>query len=265
MHSRTPPMEEARHLYTGQSGLASRLKIPAGEEAGTGLATPLVIWDVGLGAAANAMAAILCYEAEADAGPARPMHLISFENDLNPLRLAFLHNREFTYLRHAGIGGILGAGYWKSPRHPGLRWTLMEGDFLETLTRAPAPPDLIFFDMFSSQTESSHWTLSAFRQLFAACVGRPVELFTYTCSTPVRAALLVAGFHVAKGRGIADRAETTTAFTTASESHTHELLGPEWLARWSRSSAKFPPDLPADQQPWFEHALRTHPQFRSDS
>ncbi len=54
MHMRTPPMEEARSLYVEQSQLAARLSESN---------TPLVIWDVGLGAAANAMAAIECYEA----------------------------------------------------------------------------------------------------------------------------------------------------------------------------------------------------------
>ncbi|MCA1660593.1 MAG: tRNA guanosine(34) transglycosylase Tgt, partial [Verrucomicrobiaceae bacterium] len=51
MHSRTAPMEEATHLYVEQSNLAQRVRLSAGEN-------PLVLWDVGLGAAANAMAAI---------------------------------------------------------------------------------------------------------------------------------------------------------------------------------------------------------------
>jgi len=38
-----------------------------------------------------------------------------------------------------------------------------------------------------------------------------------------------------------------------------------WLAKWSRSSAKFPTDVPPEQQPPFEHALRTHPQFFTSS
>ena len=112
MHSRTPPMVEAHQLYIEQSDLAERLRIAADENAET--AAPLVIWDVGLGAAANAMSAILCYEAQATAGPVRPMHVISFENDLDPLKLAFMHNREFTYLRHSAIAGILGPGHWQS-------------------------------------------------------------------------------------------------------------------------------------------------------
>jgi len=114
MHSRTPPLEEARLLYIEQSALADRLRISEEGLDAKAAVEPLVIWDVGLGAAANAMAAILCYEAQAVASPVRPMHLISFENDLDPLRLAFQHNREFTYLRHAGIGGIVSAGHWGS-------------------------------------------------------------------------------------------------------------------------------------------------------
>src|SRR5690242_14906692 len=56
MHSRTAPMEEARLLYVEQSDLAARLRLSAGETSAS--AAPLVLWDVGLGAAANAMAAI---------------------------------------------------------------------------------------------------------------------------------------------------------------------------------------------------------------
>ncbi|MEQ1757846.1 MAG: tRNA guanosine(34) transglycosylase Tgt [Vicinamibacterales bacterium] len=264
MHSRTPPMEEAQRLYIEQSDLAARLHLSADEHPVT--AAPLVVWDVGLGAAANAMAAIRCYEAEATAGPARPMHLVSFENDLDSLRLAFQHNREFTYLRHSAIGGILGAGRWQSSQHAGLRWTLILGDFLTTMGAAPAPPDLIFFDMFSSKTDSDQWTLGAFRQLFGACDGRVTELFTYTCSTRIRAALLAAGFHVAKGRSTGDKLDTTVAFTPEASRmpamRRHGLLTHDWLGRWSRSGAKFPADVPTEQQGSFEQAIRSHPQFQ---
>ena len=84
MHSRTDPMEEARQLYVEQARLAKRL----GERS----VEPLILWDVGLGAAANAMAAIECYET---AKPERPLHIFSFENDLDPLRLAAAHLKSF--------------------------------------------------------------------------------------------------------------------------------------------------------------------------
>jgi queuine tRNA-ribosyltransferase len=195
------------------------------------------------------------------------MHIVSFENDLDPLKLAFLHNREFTYLRHSAIGGILDNGRWQSSHHAGLRWTLVQGDFLASIPDAPARPDLIFFDMFSSKTDGDQWTLGAFRRIFAACEGRATELFTYTCSTPIRAALLAAGFFVAKGSGTVDKLDTTIAFTPAAAGNPtaaqRELLGVEWLAKWGRSSAKFPTDLPPEQQPAFEQAIRSHPQLHA--
>ena len=259
MHSRTPPMEEAQRLYIEQSNLAERVRLRADETPET--AAPLVIWDVGLGAATNAMAAIHCYEAQAAAGPVRPMHVVSFENDLDSLRLAFKHNREFIYLRHPGPAGILEGGHWRSKQYPGLGWALLPGDFVAILPAAPAP-DLIFFDMFSSKTSAAQWTLAVFRQIFAACAGRPAELYTYTCSTPIRAALLVAGFHLAKGLGTIDKTDTTIALTPeAARQTSHALLGAEWLGKWQRSGAKHPADLPPDQFPTFERAILEHPQF----
>ena len=64
MHSRTPPMEEARKLYVEQSNLADRV-FSSPRTRIRRVRRHLVIWDVGLGAAANAMAAIHCYEEQA--------------------------------------------------------------------------------------------------------------------------------------------------------------------------------------------------------
>ncbi|MBA2242842.1 MAG: tRNA guanosine(34) transglycosylase Tgt, partial [Chthoniobacterales bacterium] len=222
MHSRTEPMEEARQLYVEQSRLAERL----GESE-----EPLVIWDVGLGAAANAMAAIRCYEEQAQTGPTRPMRLVSFESDLDSLRLALQRTDLFPYLRHAGPAGILNLGHWQSKQHPGLSWSLLAGDFFTTVQHAKPQPDLIFYDMFSSKTCRDQWTLETFRKLFAVCRGRAVELFTYTCSTSARVALLAAGFHVARGRNAGEKEETTIAFTPAASivSPRSNLLSTEWL------------------------------------
>jgi queuine tRNA-ribosyltransferase len=143
----------------------------------------------------------------------------------------------------------------------------LPGDFLETMSAAPAPPDLIFYDMFSTRTSGDQWTLQAFRQLFEACAGRAAELFTYTCSTANRAALLAAGFYVARGRNAGEKLETTIALTPAAcgagFSCRHELLAPDWLEKWNRSAAKFPGELQAHQHGSFEQAIREHAQFRS--
>ncbi|MGI8430926.1 MAG: MnmC family methyltransferase [Chthoniobacterales bacterium] len=258
MHMRTPPMEEARSLYVEQAQLEARL-----QEAST---EALVIWDVGLGAAANAMAAIECYEAIGLMGPIRPMRLISFENDLDSLRLALRHNDGFPYLRHGGPVGILKHGSWQSKQHLGLSWSLVAGDFLETVSNAPALPDLIFYDMFSSKTHGEQWTIDLFRRLFTACAGRAVELFTYSYSTAARGALLAAGFFVAKGRPAGVKEETTIAFTPAAladaNARGYTLLAAEWIDRWDRSQAKFPAELAPEEQPAFAELIRAHAQFR---
>ena len=265
MHSRTPPMEEARVLYVEQSRLAERLHtITAGNE------TPLVVWDVGLGAAANAMAAIRCYEAQATGGSSvRPMHLVSFENDLDSLRLALIYNRDFLYLRHGGPAGILRDEHWQSKDFPGLSWTLTAGDFLSRIDPAqatvPPPPALIFYDPFSGNSDGRLWTPDAFQRLLAVCAGRSVEMFTYSASTAVRAALLAAGFYVARGRGIGDRVETTVALTPEASGGRYELLGVDWLTRWERSGARIPAGVRETEQAAFEAAVLGHSQFRGSA
>lgn len=257
MHSRTAPMEEARKLYVEQSFLAERLRENAPNK------EPLVIWDVGLGAGANAMAAIECYE---HASGARPLHISSFENDLDSLRLALRQQHDFPYLRADATSAILADGHWQSPNDAGLSWELLPGDFRETMERA-ARPDLIFYDMFSTRSSSHLWTLGTFRKLFAACAGRAVELFTYTCSTANRAALLAAGFHLARGRNAGEKIETTIALTPAalrsSFARRRELLASDWLAKWNRSAAKFPTDVAAHERSAFEKIIRDHEQFRN--
>lgn len=253
MHSRTPPMEEAQRLYIEQSRLSERLNEQSAE--------PLVIWDVGLGAGANAMAAVAAYENES--APARGLHIISFENDLDSLRLAFRNNDQFRYLRHSGPAAILKNGSWQSKTHPELVWTLVTGDFHDSLGAAPLPPDLIYYDMFSGKTNAGAWTLSAFRKLFAVCTGRDVSLFTYTCSTASRVAMLAAGFHVARGRSTGDKTETTIALTAGAVRPDHDLLAADWLAKWHRSTARFPADLAAHEHSAMEAVILRHPQFHA--
>jgi queuine tRNA-ribosyltransferase len=265
MHSRTAPMEEARGLYVEQSNLAERVRLSVNEDASD--AAPLVLWDVGLGAAANAMAAIDCYEREAAAGPVRALQLVSFENDLDALRLALRLQHEFTYLRHAAPASVLTTGRWQSRLHTGLSWVLLDGDFPATMRSAPAAPDLIYYDMFSSKHSGDPWTLDTFRGILEACSGRATELYTYTCSTANRAALLAAGFYVAKGQSAGAKTETTIALTPAAfrapSGSRHEMLAADWLGNWTRSAAQFPAEMSADERPEFERVIRGHLQFQN--
>jgi queuine tRNA-ribosyltransferase len=254
MHSRTAPMDEACALYIDQSRLSERLLEAGNPE-------PLKIWDVGLGAAANAMAAIRCFESAG--ASARPLRIISFENDLDSLRLAFRNNDLFPYLRHGGPAAILKSGLWQSKSHPGLEWVLHEGDFLKLLDSADTP-DLIFYDMFSGKTCAPAWTQEAFERVMSRCAGRDVELFTYTCSTASRVAMLAAGFGLARGCNAGDKEETTIAFTSleAARRRGRDVLGLDWLARWERSAAQFPSSLDPASREDFAREIRARPQFQ---
>ena len=119
---------------------------------------------------------------------------------------------------------------------------------------------------FRVETSGDQWTLTAFRNLFEACAGRAAELFTYTCATANRVALLAAGFYVARGRNAGEKLETTIAFTPAAihapSANNREFLGDDWLEKWNRSRAKFPEEVQEAARPLFEQQIRSHPQFR---
>ena len=302
MHPVDVPAEEARLLYVEQSRLLARLQQT--------IATPLVVWDVGLGAATNAMAVIHAVEAlrvgtagipplsavtqpsggplrEGEAqesmatpgaaapalarttrgemtAPVRPLTLVSFENDLDSLVLALRHPAWFRHLRHAAPRALLAEERWTS-RRAALDWRLLRGDF--SLRKHDAPlPDVIFFDPFSFKTDPALWTLNAFRELATLCAARPVELYTYTYSTRVRAAMLAAGFYVAKGRGTGPKAETTIGLSplAAAAAHGHALLGAQWLEKWRRSDAQVPLGAAAEDDSW-RTAVSAHPQFHQAS
>jgi queuine tRNA-ribosyltransferase len=255
MHSVTDPLVEARSLYVEQSRLIERLQ--------AGGTDPLVVWDVGLGAAANAMAAILEVE-KCELGPnRRPLKLVSFENDLDSLQLALDHPRWFKHLRHPAPATLLRRHSWENPS-AAVEWQLLVGDFAEQKLVAQ-PPDIIFFDPFSFKTDGALWTQSAFSSLLRVCSNSATELYTYSYSTSVRAAMLAAGFHVAKGRGTGPKAETTIGLSprAALTVHGHELLGNEWLDKWQRSDAQAPFGSTAEDDSW-RGAIRNHPQFHRD-
>jgi len=217
-----------------------------------------------LGAAANAMAAIREVEG-LRAGPVREpfrtVSVVSFESDLDSLLLALRHPAWFRHLRHAAPRRLLAEDRW-SHAAAGLEWRLLRGDFRMTKYSAPLP-DIVFFDPFSFKTDQELWTLAAFSELATLFQSRAVELFTYSNSTSVRAALLAAGFYVAKGRGTGPKAETTIGLTApaAALRHGRELLDQEWLGKWGRSDAQAPPGARANDPSWRD-AVRGHPQFR---
>ena len=249
MHSVVAPEEEARVLYVEQSRLL--------ELAATG--KEVVLWDIGMGAAANAMAAVRAFESAAEAGQVTgSLRIVSFERDLDSLRLAKMHVERFPYLWHAAPEAILKDRVWQSPKFP-IRWELLEGDFFDHYENATTP-DLLFFDPFSFKTNRRFWCVETLRAIRTRIGDHSAELFTYSASTAVRAALLAAGFFVARGVSTGPKGETTIALTNSGRET--QLLGSEWLARWERSDARWPLRLENEKADADLEAVRAHPQFQ---
>jgi queuine tRNA-ribosyltransferase len=249
MHSVNEPGLEARRLYVEPSRFPDRLK------SGNGL----VVWDVGLGAAHNAMETIRELESLDEWGAG--VELVSFEIDLDPLRLALRNAPRFPHLHHPAPSALLRNGEWKHPDGR-IRWQLFEGDFRKKLEFAPLP-DLVFYDPFSAKTDSALWTHEFFRRFRTVLGDRPCRIMTYSHSTSVRSSLLAAGFFVGAGAGTGPKATTTVAFTGREEAETSgTLLGSDWLERWKRSEARYPSGMDEDGCRQWDSLILGHPQFR---
>ena len=256
MHSVTAPEVEARAMYVAPAKFAERMLTQK----------ELVIWDVGLGAGTNAMEILYDLERTYQTEPLATecaAKIVSFEIDLDPIKLALKNTAAFLPLRHAAPHAVLRDGYWNHATYP-LHWKLLEGDFLVRMKNAELP-DVVFYDFFSAKTADSElWKNSAFKMLYAHCKKKPMKLFTFSASTLIRAVLLSEGFYVGYGEGSGPKATTTVAFNDETLARAHQtLLGREWLLRWERSGAQFPLGLGIEAQTQFAEKIRNHPQFFS--
>lgn len=254
MHSVTEPLAEARRLYVEQLNMKETLPLHSSGS--------FVIWDVGLGAATNAMATVMEFERLHQEGAELPhLRIVSFENDLDSLRLAVKNPSLFPHVKHPAPVAILNNGRWSSARYP-LEWILLEGDFRERINEADAP-HCIFYDPFSLNTDTPLWTYPLFREVHRKCAGLNTMLFTYSSSTQVRSALLAAGFYVGRGAGTGPKSETTAAFSMPGLCPTGiELLDRDWLGRFERSTSKTGADCSDDEKAEIEKKVLEHPQFR---
>jgi queuine tRNA-ribosyltransferase len=244
MHPVIGPAVESERLYVAQSRLASRLADPGG---------PLVLFDVGLGAGSNALAAWRC---SAAAGPcARKLEIISFERDLGAFALA-LSPEGIARLGISAEEAEAARALRDRQLHDSARtaWRLRLGDALEGLAQEPALADVVFWDPFSPKANPALWTHEAFRTLRGRC-GPRATVFTYSTATSTRAALLLAGFFVGTGDASGPKEQTTAAAVDPAD--VVRPLDRRWLERLARSSAPFPADAPSDAL----DRIRSHPQF----
>ncbi len=257
-HPVVGPVAEAEALYVNQLRLHERLQNHAGE---------FVIWDVGLGAAANSLTVL-----RATRDIACNIRLVSFDHTLKPLEFA---------LKHTAALGYFG-GYEKRLEEflqahrvefqdgaQSVNWEFHLGDFPALLTQPAAKnlpkPHVILFDAYSPARNPAMWTLPLFTNLFQLLdPQRPCALPTYSRSTILRVTLLLAGFFVGVGHATGEKEETTIAANDLSL--ISEPLDARWLDRARRSHSAEPMAEPvyhiAPLSPESWERLRAHPQFK---
>ncbi len=252
MHCGTGPAVESRAIYVEPSRLAERLAA-GGPDA-------LVVFDVGLGAASNALAA--WGVSEAAAAPSRRLEIVSFDHDLAPLRLALQpENAEafgLTDVAGAAATALLADGLHETAR---TKWRLVLGELLTSLAQSEADAaDIVYWDMYSREVSPELWTVSTFRSLRRACRPR-ATLHTYSAATSTRSGLLLAGFAVGLGDATGDKEQTTIGATDHRD--LARPLDARWLTRLERSSAAFPSDVGTDEASRAEAfaRIRALPQF----
>jgi queuine tRNA-ribosyltransferase len=235
MHPGVGPLVEAEQLYVRQSKLLERLH--------TARRPTLVVYDVGLGAGSNALAAWSASERAQD--PAARLALVSFERDLGALELALAHGADFGM---SGPSAEAAQALVTLGRHETARtwWRLERGDVLESLEAlardaSELAADVIFWDPFSPRANPALWTVAAFAAA-RRCARPGCTLFTYSASTAVRVALLLAGWAVGVGEAIGDKAATTAAALSIGD--LARPLDREWLTRLGRPDAPLPTDAP---------------------
>ena len=256
------PVAEARALYVQQMRLPDRLRMATGE---------FVIWDVGLGAAANPLTIL-----PAAQGIPGKVRIISFDNTLEPLQFAVEHGDELGYFAgyEPAIASLLEGGSAEFTNGCQIvRWDVELGDFPSQLRvavaelplRAFPAPHAILFDAYSPARNPAMWTLPLFHDLFQMLApDRPCAMPTYSRSTMLRVTLLLAGFYVGAGHATGEKEETTIAANTLAL--IDQPLDRKWLARTERSTSAEPMvDATYRQAPITastRELLAAHPQFR---
>ena len=205
------------------------------------MADRLVLFDVGLGAGSNALAARAASEALPE--PAARLELVSFERDLGALELALEAGEAFGW---RGEPADAARALLAHGAHDDRADALAPRPRRRSSRRSPrqtARADIIYWDPFSPRANPALWTVAAFAEA-RRVAGPRCALYTYSASTATRLALLLAGWAVGVGDPIGDKAQTTAAAVAVDD--LARPLDRGWLARLSRPDVPLPPDAPPD-------------------
>jgi tRNA U34 5-methylaminomethyl-2-thiouridine-forming methyltransferase MnmC len=224
MHSQVGPWTEANAVYVDQSKIEVSKKVPS----------TFVLYDIGMGTAANALALIEKW------GDEKPLRIVSFEKYPESLEMALGMESDFPFLKpwKSDLRTLLDS---KQIQRGNIEWNLVSDDFVSADFETLPKPDLVYFDFYSPAICPELWTEEVFSR-----VRETPRLVTYASNKSVRVAMLLAGLYVGKGASTSMKLETTIAGSKPVEN----LLSRDWVESLERSAKKFPMDR-----------LRAHPQF----
>jgi tRNA U34 5-methylaminomethyl-2-thiouridine-forming methyltransferase MnmC len=226
---------ESDSLYVAPSNLSARLMVPVSE--------PLVLLDVGLGMASNALAAFRV--AHRLPSSARKLEIVSIDHSLEPLALALAPEHADAF----GLTGSAGdAARWLLRSHAGpalastlhrpeatyrdprVTWSLLLSDLAEALASLSADSvDVVFWDIYSPRSLPQFWTEATFGALCRVC-RHGATVHTYSGALAVRAAMLLGGFAVGLGPSSGGKQRHTT-IAASDLCDLERPLGKAWLAR----------------------------------
>lgn len=258
--------QEAELLFIRPTGLREALA-----EAG---AEPVVVWDVGLGAAGNACAVLRAWR---ELGR-RPLELWSFDRDRLALRAARAFRMKepgaFAWLEEVPEELFEDGEVVRMANRSGAQgvWRVVERDFVEWVAEQNCGahgPFLVMMDLYSPEASIREWTLEHWKEVRRVMkAGAGTRLVFHSRSTAVRVTLLLAGFEVGRGPELGMKEETTVAALEVGQ--VERPLGKDFLEKVRRSTHAAPFRAggrdrrgPIGEEDWVELSRRA--QFRPGS
>ncbi|MDH3974991.1 MAG: tRNA (5-methylaminomethyl-2-thiouridine)(34)-methyltransferase MnmD [Deltaproteobacteria bacterium] len=218
-HSRNGALRESFEKYCRPCGIKALARGGA-----------ISILDVGFGLGYNVLAAL--YSAK-DANSDCQINVISLEKDLIDFKVL---NKIEVPSRYRGLYRIvLQALKEKRYFSDGINIRILCGDAREEVKKVDECFDAVFLDPFSVKKNPQLWTVHFFKTLYKR-MKEDAMLATYSVSTPVRAGLVEAGFHIGEGPG--DKMKR--GGTVASKKADHLFMNSRNLEKLKNSPERIP-------------------------
>ena len=255
LHGSVGPEKEAEQLYIQASGLVHWPHSVA------------TVFDIGMGCGAQLLALLDFLSSDS---PCNQLDIFSFDLEKNGLKAALEAQAHFASVRrHCNfLARACQENHftWTMSNGKSLRWTFVEGDFLQTIL-APkiANPELkadfIFYDFFSPASHPWLWTHDLFSKLFQYAVPQ-TRLVTYSSATCVKAALAAAGWYV--GTTIPSGKKAHSILAAGSLARLENPLNSSFLGPFERSHKPFCEAESESSKRAIREQLAEHPQFKSN-